>query len=171
MSAVLPEALTLAVDDAVWSRRGRFDAAAVRIADRHYSREKPGTPQVGGPGYLIVLVTPDELAAWISKRHDPAIFEGKRTRTSADGFRGFRCALFRNESSHLASDLIRAAVALTEAEWGQSPFGWMTYVDRSKIASENPGYCFKRAGWILDHDFEHPRLVRLTLPPAQEVAA
>src|SRR4051812_31312366 len=114
----LPEALTLAVDDAVWTRRGRFDKTAVAIADRHYSREKPGTPQVGGPGYLLVFVTPDELACWITKRHADSIFDGKRTRTTADGFRGYRCALFRNESRHLASDLILAAVALTERIWG-----------------------------------------------------
>lgn len=168
----LPLALTLDVDDAVWTRRGRFDPAAVALADRHYSREKPGTPQVGGPGFLLVFVTPDERAAWISKRHAPEIFEGKRTRTTADGFRGYRCGLFRNESSHLASDLIRAAVALTESIWGPAELGWMTYIDTSKVASSNPGYCFKRAGWILDRSFEHPTLIRLTLPPlAQEAAA
>ncbi|HEY8836082.1 MAG TPA: hypothetical protein VIO16_00060, partial [Dehalococcoidia bacterium] len=138
--ASLAEALTLDVDDAVWTRRGRFDKAAVSIADRHYSREKPGTPQVGGPGFLLVFVTPDELAAWISKRHAPALFEGPRSRTTADGFRGYRCGLFRNESSHLASDLIRAAVELTERIWGPSTYGWMTYVDKSQVASENPGY-------------------------------
>lgn len=167
------EAMSLPVDDAVWTQRGRFDRAAVALADRHYSREKPGTPQVGGPGFLLVFVTPCERAAWISKRHAEELFDGKRTRTTADGFRGFRCGLFRNESDHLASELIRAAVALTERIWGPSPHGWMTYVDRSKVASQNPGYCFKRAGWILDRSFAHPSLVRLTLPPhsVDEVAA
>lgn len=169
--AALPEALSLEVDNAVWTRRHRFDRAAVSIADRHYSREKPGTPQVGGPGFLLVFVTPCEKAAWFSKRHDPKLFEGKRSRTTADGFQGYRCGLFRNESDHRASDLIRAAVALTERFWGPSPYGWLTYVDKSKIASENPGYCFKEAGWILDRDFTHDNLVRLTLPPALEVAA
>ncbi len=27
------------------------------------------------------------------------------------------------------------------------PDGMLTYVWDSKVASENPGYCFKRAGW------------------------
>ncbi len=161
--SLLPEALTLDVDDAVWTRRGRFDPAAARLADRHYSREKVGSPQVGGPGFLLVFVTPDELACWISKRHADEIWEGKRSRTTADGFRGYRCAMFRNEGQQLASDLIREAVRLTEEFWGASPHGWLTYVDKSKVASANPGYCFKQAGWLLDHDYEHPTLVRLAL--------
>ncbi len=166
------EALTLDVDDAVWTRRGRFDAAACALADRHYSREKAGSPQVGGPGFLLVFVTPCEQAAWISKRHSPEIFEGNRTRTTADGFQGYRCGLFRNESRHRASDLILAAVELTESIWGPSAQGWLTYVDKSKVASQNPGYCFKKAGWILDRAYRHDRLVRLTLPPtAQQLAA
>jgi hypothetical protein len=128
--------------------------------------------QVGGPGFLLVFVTPCERAAWISKRHAPELFDGKRSRTTADGFQGYRCGLFRNESDHRASDLIRAAVALTERFWGPSAHGWLTYVDKPKIASENPGYCFKKAGWILDRDFEHDCLIRLNLlPVAQEVAA
>lgn len=163
-SAEIYEALTLDVGDgAVWTRRGRFSAAAAALADRHYSREKIGSPQVGGPGYAIILVTPDERAVWISKRHDEALFEGRRSRTTADGFRGYRCAMFRNESGQVASDLIRAAVELTEREWGLSPHGWMTYVDRTRVRSVNPGYCFKRAGWELDREFDHSRFVRLVL--------
>lgn len=160
--------LSLPVDDAIWTRRDRFDHAAVRLADRHYSREKVGTPQVGGPGFLLVFVTPDELAVWISKRHSP---EATTARAMADGFLGYRCAMFRNETGQLGSPLIREAVAITERIWGPSPHGWMTYVDRSKIKSQNPGYCFKKAGWMLDREFEHPTLVRLTLPPDAKAAA
>lgn len=156
----LPEALTLDVDDALWTRRGRFDPAAARLADRHYSREVVGSPQVGGPGFIIVLVTPCERAVWISKRH---AIETASPRAVADGFLGYRCAIFRNETPFLASELIRAAVVLTEREWGPSAHGWATYVDTSKVASQNPGYCFKRAGWKRDRSFEHPRLVRLLM--------
>jgi hypothetical protein len=156
------ESLTIpGVDAGVWQVRNRFDAAAASLADRHYSREKVGSPQIGGPGFLLVLVTPCERAAWISKTHPEELFAGERSRTTADGFRGYRCALFRNESAHLSSELIRAAVTLTERMWGRSPHGWMTYVDRSKIVSTNPGYCFKQAGWWLDRSYVHPRLVRL----------
>lgn len=163
MTSVLPHALSFAVDDAVWTVRGRFDAAAAALADRHYSREKKGSPQVGGPGFMLVFVTPCERAAWITKRAAPEIFEGKKTRSNADGFRGYRCGLFRNESEHRSSDLILAAVDLTERMWGSSPHGWLTYVDKSKVASVNPGYCFKQAGWELDRTYDHPRLVRLSL--------
>lgn len=166
----MSEALTIpGVDAGVWQVRGRFSAAAAALADRHYSREVVGSPQVGGPGHVLVLVTPCERAAWISKRHAGEIFEvGRpRTRTTADGHRGYRCGLFRNEGAGLASDLILAAVELTERLWGPPPeSGWLTYVRRDLVASPNPGYCFKRAGWELDRSYLHPRLVRLTLRPS-----
>ncbi len=156
---MIHEALSLVVDDAIWTRRGRFSAAAANLADRHYSREVVGSPQVGGPGRLLVFVTPNERAVWITKQHTNTTTSARAT---ADGFLGYRCAMFRNEGGGLASNLIRAAVTLTEDLWGFSPHGWMTYVDQSRIASRNPGYCFKRAGWVLDRTFAHPRLIRLT---------
>lgn len=160
MSAL--EALTLpGVDAGVWQVRNRFDAAAASLADRHYSREKVGSPQVGGPGFLIVLVTPCERAAWISKAHSSLTTSA---RVLADGFRdSYRCGLFRNEGAGVASELILEAVAMTEDLWGPPKAGWVTYVDSSAVASVNPGYCFKRAGWTLDRTFEHPSLVRLVL--------
>lgn len=152
------------IETVVWQKRGRFDKAAVDLADRHYSREAVGSPQVGGPGFLLVLVTPCERAVWISKRHQQHLFDReKKTRTTGDGFRGYRCGMFRNEGAGQSSDLIAAAVELTERLWGPSEHGWATYVRRSRVASANPGYCFKRAGWTLDRDFDHPDLVRLLL--------
>lgn len=159
MSAV---ALTLpGVDAGTWQIRHRFDKAAAALADRHYSRERVGSPQVGGPGFLLVLVTPCERACWISKRNAPEAFIGKRTRTNADRHRGYRCAMFRNEGAGLASELIEAAVALTEERWGPHAAGWLTYVRRDRIRSSNPGYCFKQAGWELDRAYKHPHFVRL----------
>lgn len=168
----LPTALALDVDDAVWTVRDRFDPAAVALADRHYSREKKGSPQVGGPGYLLVLVTPDERACWISKRHSPATTSPRVLKDGLD-VKVFRCSLFRNESPALSSDLIRAAVALTEERWGRSwPFGWATYVDRTAVRSANPGYCFLRAGWRRDRGWDEERpgspLVRLLYNPMPE---
>ncbi len=152
------EALTLPVDDALWTVRHRFDRAAASLADRHYSREVVGSPQVGGPGRLLVFVTPCERACWITKQHVP---EATSARAIADGLGdAFRCAMFRNEGAGLASELIREAMVLTERLWGPAP-SWATYVDKSKVESENPGYCFKRAGWTLDRSFQHQRLVRL----------
>jgi hypothetical protein len=160
------EALVLPVEPVAWTVRDRFDPAAAALADRHYSREVPGSPQVGGPGYLLVLVTPCERAVWITKRHSP---DTDAPRVVADGLPPdtYRCALFRNEGAGLASGLIREAVALTERRWGPAPL-WATYIDRDAVRSSNPGYCFKLAGWQLDRGYRHPRLVRLLLPRPHE---
>ena len=49
-----------------WELSHRFDPAAVRIADRHYSRVSPGTPQFVAPGRNVVLVSPGRDAVWVS---------------------------------------------------------------------------------------------------------
>lgn len=153
-------ALTIpGVEAGTWQVRHRFDRAAAALADRHYSRERVGSPQVGGPGYLLVLVTPCERACWITKQH---ALTTRTARALADGLDAYRCAMFRNEGAGLSSDLIRAAVELTERLWGPPPAdGWATYVRRDLVRSTNPGYCFKQAGWTLDRTFVHPQLVRL----------
>lgn len=151
-------ALTIpGIDVGVWQVRHRFDKAAAALADRHYSREVR-SPQVGGPGYILVLVTPCERAAWITKRNAVTSV----ARVNADGHHGYRCSLFRNEGAGLSSNLIVAAMDLTVELWGSPPDdGWLTYVDTRKVTSSNPGYCFKQAGWTLDHEWQHPYLVRL----------
>ena len=58
---------------------------------------------------------------------------------------GINCAVFRNESSMLSSDLVREADELAWQKWpGQRHY---TYVAPNKVASAHPGYCFKKAGW------------------------
>lgn len=48
----------------------------------------------------------------------------------------------------LASDQILAAErVLVDSGRGCGPDGLLTYVFDAKVASKNPGYCFKRAGW------------------------
>ena len=143
------EALTIpGVDAGIWQIRTPWDGVAVSLANRHYSREVQ-SDQVGGPGFKIVLVTPCERAAWISKRHVPDV---SAARITADGYPAdtFRCALFRNEGAGLSSDLILEAMRLTERMWGPGVHGWQTYVDAAKVESSNPGYCFIRAGWKHD---------------------
>ena len=34
----------------IWEKSNRFDQRAREIADRHYNRQKPGTPQFVPPG-------------------------------------------------------------------------------------------------------------------------
>lgn len=152
MSAV--EALTIpGVESGVWQIRNRFDAAAAALADRHYCR-RHASPQVGGVGRVLVLVTPCERALWVTK--------WPKAGEPWDGLDAYRCSYFRNEGAGLASDLILDAMRLTIDRWGEPPEDrWVTWVDTRKVESPNPGYCFKQAGWWRDRTYEHRYLDRL----------
>ncbi len=147
-----------------WQVRGKNDPAACALADRHYSRRRPGSGQIGPPGRKLVLVTPCERAVWLTHWPDAAL--------AMDGLDCWRCSIFRNEAPAelLSSHLIRAAMDLTASLWAARPTttpGWVTWVDPAKVASPNPGYCFKQAGWTLDRAWWHPRLIRLRAPIPQ----
>ncbi len=114
------------------------DRRARAIFDRHYSRYHyaDGRRPVlfVGPGEKMVLMTVDCDALFIWRRF-----------ISGDGQTGINCAVFRNESKHLSSDLIREAMQLASCKWpGERLY---TYVAPNKIKSTNPGYCFQKAGW------------------------
>lgn len=128
-----------------WRSTIETDVVANELADRHYSRQTPGCGQVGPPGRRLVLTGTTGLAVWIS------VYTGYPD----DGLDAYRCSIFRRESGPLASDLIEAAMALTEENWGPAPDGWVTWIDTRKVRSTNPGYCFLMAGWWLDRDW-HP---------------
>lgn len=134
-----------------WTVRRRSAPAALALADRHYSRQSPGCGRIGPPGRVLVLVTPCERATWLTHWTD----------FPDDGLYAWRCSIFRNEGAGLSSDLIREAMALTEERWGEADDGWVTWIDPRRVASPNPGYCFKRAGWWLDRSYRHPHLLRL----------
>lgn len=127
----------------MWHRVTKFDKRACALADRHYSRRKIGSPQFMPPGQTIVLLSADELAVWGWWRPDPA--SGLK---AMNGLDGWTCTIFRNESRTLSSLLVLAAEAMLLASgYGIGPDGMLTYVWDRKVASENPGYCFKCAGW------------------------
>lgn len=148
------EALTLpGVDAGTWQVRHRFDPAAAALANRHYSRRHSAN-QVGGVGRVLVLVTPCERALWVTKWPQA----GK----PYDGLDAYRNSYFRTEGAGLASELILSAMDITVRMWGAAPAdGWVTWIDTRKVASRNPGYCYKRAGWWRDTSYEHPYLIRL----------
>lgn len=148
-------ALTIpGVEAGIWQVRTRLDPAANALADRHYSRRRPFSGQVGPPGRRLVLVTPCERATWLT--HWPY------ASLALDGLDAWRCTIFRNEGAGLSSDLIREAMTLTERLWHAPPEdGWLTWIDTRKVRSANPGYCFKQAGWWLDREWKHRHLVRL----------
>lgn len=122
-----------------WARVPRGDVFAVALANRHYSRRRRAA-QVGPPGDPVVLRTPEGDALWVASRSNYA---------REDGFPwAWSNGYFRNESSHLSSELIREAVAATISVYGPAPAdGLITYVDPARVRSSNPGYCFLAAGF------------------------
>lgn len=140
----------------LWRVVSKRNPAAVELFDHHYSRQTIGG-EIGPPGRKIVLVTPNADALWCT--HYP------QAKLAMDKLDSYRCVVFRNESSYRSSLLIRMAVEATEVIWGPPPAdGWVTWVDFTKIRSRNPGYCFKQAGWWLDKEWSHRRMVRLRYP-------
>lgn len=123
-----------------WERVNRRNPFACRMADRHYSRTVIGAPQVGGNARLLILMTPERTALWITSWDKYPKHEWKHA---------WNCTLFRNESAHLSSDLIREAVAVTRYMWGAVPRdGMITFVDADKTRRKrDPGRCYLRAGF------------------------
>lgn len=123
-----------------WHLSHRADPRALPLADRHYSRQKPGTPQFVRSGRCLVLLTADADALWVSSYQSFV----------KHGFVGvWECSLFRNESSVLSSELIVEAMAATRWRWGAPPArGFLTSVDADKVRRKrDPGRCFLRAGF------------------------
>lgn len=126
----------------VWRMSHRADPVAVAIADRHYNRQKPGTPQFVPPGRCLVLVSTDELAVWVTSWPF-----AEYVRHAWAGAWVNSC--FRREGGAKASDLIRDAVAATRWHWGDPPsLGMVTFVDADKVRHKrDPGRCYLRAGF------------------------
>lgn len=126
-----------------WQVVAKFNRHAVALADRHYSRRKVGAPQFMPPGQTVVLLTEDARAVfgWWRPHPDSGIVAMNRRD-------GWTCTIFRNEGAGRSSDLILAAEqALYASGHSIGADGLLTYVWDRKVASSNPGYCFKCAGW------------------------
>jgi hypothetical protein len=127
----------------MWVRTNRADPLAAALADRHYSRQKPGTRQFVQPGRCLVLVTPDYDALWVTSWP----YEQYVLRKLYPG--AWTCSLFRNEGEILSSDLIRAAIVETIAYFGDPPeHGFITTVRPDKVRHKrDPGRCFRKVGF------------------------
>lgn len=125
-----------------WVVVPKFTPVGARLADGHYSRRTIGSPQFMPPGQTLVLVTPDEDAVfgWWRPHPDAGI-------VAMNGLDGWTCTIFRNTGPQLSSDLILAAERELLERYECGPDGLITYVWDRKVASVNPGYCFKVAGW------------------------
>ena len=125
-----------------WQLSDRADPVTRVIADRHYNRQKIGSPQFVPPGRCVVLRTVSGDAFWITSW--PFAEYVKHAWPGA-----WVCSAFRNESEHLSSELIREAVAASLAVWPEPPeIGMVTFVNAAKVrAKRDPGRCFLRAGF------------------------
>lgn len=131
------------------------DPRAVALYCRHYSRDtKKSSEQYrgfgfSGPGEAMMLMTPGGDALWLWRtrldRHTGE-YDAAAKRGYDDGQRGVMCAVFRNESAVLSSELVAEADELAWRRWpGERHF---TYVDPTKTRRKrDPGRCFRKAGW------------------------
>lgn len=127
-------------DGMTWEMSHRAASRSRQIADRHYNRQKVGTPQFVPPGRCLVLHadTATGKALWITSwpfaeyvKHDWA--------------GAWMCSAFRNEGAGQASDLIRQAIAATRAYFGEPPeIGMLTFIDRSQV---KPVMCRGKPTW------------------------
>lgn len=123
-----------------WSFRG--DKRALPLADRHYNRQKIGAPQFVPPGRCVVLITPALDALWVTSF--PFAEYVHHAWAGA-----WVCSMFRNESEHLSSTLIREAVAVTRFVYGDAPpLGMITFVDTRHVRRKRDwGRCYRKAGF------------------------
>lgn len=146
-----------------WRPTRDGDPVALALYRRHYSarryadRRRPAL--FVGPGEKLVLLT----------HRDDALFVWRRF-IDRSGQVGVNCAVFRNESPLLASELITDAESFAWDRWpGERLY---TYVDPAAVRSTNPGYCFQRAGWRVcgrtAGGHGRPQLVVLERTPGSE---
>lgn len=138
----------------LWCASHRADSRARQLADRHYNRQKVGATHFVPPGRCLVLLTKKSTALWITSW--PFAEYTKHSWAGA-----WVCSCFRNESTHLASDLNRQAISATRAYFGQPPqiestiglVGMVSFIDRDKvkpvITRGRPtwGWSYIKAGW------------------------
>jgi hypothetical protein len=148
MNAALPLILIPDARPATWRvpSNGKGSTALLGLADRHYTRQSPGSNQFCRPGTNFCLLLSDGAAGWVVWRPDPEV--GRM-----DNLEAWECTLFRNEGPRLSSDLVREATRLTFRAWGwPPPDGLITSVGveetkRRRSKKSPAGRCFIEAGW------------------------
>lgn len=148
-----------------WKLSHRADPEARVIADRHYNRQKIGTPQFVPPGRCMVLKR--EGCFWVTSF--PFAQYVKHEWAGA-----WVCSAFRRERGPLASDLIKEAVALTvqfhlnKPSWVKDALpalGMVTFIDEAKVRDKPDfGRCYKLAGFEVVGRTKKDNLLALRLP-------
>lgn len=123
----------------MWEISHRADIRARLIADRHYNRQKVGSPQFVPPGRCLVLYTKTETgeAFWVTS-WPFAEYVKHAWRAVKD-----------------SSILIKEAVLLTCQKWEPPPLGMITFINTKKVrpikrrGEDHWGYCYEKAGFEL----------------------
>lgn len=130
----------------IWFPSHRFDASSAALADRHYNRQKVGSPQFVPPGRCLVFLSECGRAVWVTSW--PFAEYVKHAWPGA-----WVNSLFRSEGAGVASELITQAVAATRARWAPPELGIVSFVDPDKVPPVMRrgraiyGYCYLKAGW------------------------
>lgn len=131
----------------IWRKSHRFDKPAVALADRHYNRQKIGSPQFMPAGSCRVLLADNRKAVF-----GLSFPKAEYVKHAWPG--AWICSIFRNEDSGpLASTMIREALAIMQTEYPMSPLGCVTFVNPRKVpgilcrGERIKGFCFYKAGF------------------------
>lgn len=130
-----------------WRRGHRFDPVGRALADRHYSRQTPGSPQFMPAGSCRVLVADNGRAVF-------GLSFPKAEYVKHAWAGAWIVSIFRNEDAGpLASDMIRTALAHMRTEYPVPDLGCVTFVDPRKVpgilvrGERVKGFCFMKAGF------------------------
>lgn len=135
--------------ESIWRISHRADPEAIPIADRHYNRQKIGSPQFVPPGRCLVLLAPGP-ALWVTSW--PFAEYVKHRWAGA-----WVCSCFRREGGIAASEMIRQAVAITRWKWPEvPPLGMVTFIDTQHVSGTKVrgaltfGWTYLKAGFEPD---------------------
>ena len=117
-----PKTLDSCEEMMLWQLSHRADKEALPLADRHYNRQKIGSPQFVPPGRCLVLLSKNKDAIWVTSY--PIAKYVKHAWAGA-----WVNSLFRKEGPERASDMIIEAVWLTKQKWDPPPQGIVSFVD------------------------------------------
>ena len=125
-----------------WKLSHRADKLVLPIADRHYNRQKVGSPQFIPSGRCLVLTCTTGTALWVTSWPFAEFVKHEWAGAWVN-------SMFRRETGPLASTLIREAVAVTKWFWPEVPkLGMVTFIDRKKVRKKRDfGRCYLRAGF------------------------
>ena len=114
----------------LWQNSHRGDRHVLPVADRHYNRQKPGSPQFVPPGRCVVFKHVIEgacnalwVTSWPFKQYVKHQWAGAWVNS-----------MFRKECDGKASEFIRQAIAVTRFFWDDIPsLGMISFIDPKHV--------------------------------------